>query len=180
MLVGSITPWPGAIPTIPANWLLCDGTSYLVAAQPTLFAAIGYTFGGAGVNFNVPDARNRLVFGVGTALALAANDGRAEVARNPRSHLHLAGAGITSSTGAGILPMAHTPASVATDPDLFGAIQIAGAASTFSPPGHTHIQGAPLDHAWGAVNHTHAHGNTFPLTPWPPFLGLYRIIYAGV
>lgn len=44
--------WVSAVP--PVGWLNCDGASYLVAAQPTLFAVIGYTFGGAGANFNVP------------------------------------------------------------------------------------------------------------------------------
>jgi microcystin-dependent protein len=42
-----------------SDWLMCDGTSYAVAAYPSLFAAIGYSYGGAGANFNVPDFRGR-------------------------------------------------------------------------------------------------------------------------
>lgn len=49
---------------LPSGWLWCDGSSYLVAAYPTLFTAIGYTFGGGGLNFNVPDMRGRVPIGL--------------------------------------------------------------------------------------------------------------------
>jgi microcystin-dependent protein len=53
---------PGAIQDFamnmaPSGWLVCDGTSYATSAQSNLFAAIGYTWGGSGANFNVPDFR---------------------------------------------------------------------------------------------------------------------------
>jgi hypothetical protein len=63
---GTIVPCgtSGALP----RTLLCDGTSYTTAAYPALFAAIGYSFGGSGANFNVPDFRGRFLRGVdGTA-----------------------------------------------------------------------------------------------------------------
>ena len=50
-------------PTVPAPWIVCDGGSKAVASFPELFKAIGYTFGGAGPNFNVPDERGDLVLG---------------------------------------------------------------------------------------------------------------------
>lgn len=43
--------------------LACDGASYPTASFPALFAAIGYTYGGAGASFNVPDMRQRMVLG---------------------------------------------------------------------------------------------------------------------
>ena len=43
----------------PAGWLMCDGKSLPTATYPALFAAIGYSFGGSGANFNVPDYRGR-------------------------------------------------------------------------------------------------------------------------
>ena len=49
----------------PAGWLLCDGTSYPTASYPDLFSTIGYTWGGAGANFNVPDMRRRVGMGSG-------------------------------------------------------------------------------------------------------------------
>jgi microcystin-dependent protein len=74
------TVWETARSTAPTGWLLCDGASYTTAGQPSLFAAIGYSFGGSGANFNVPDCRGRSTIGVGTgsgltARALAANGG---------------------------------------------------------------------------------------------------------
>lgn len=49
---------------LPSGWLWCDGSSYLVAAYPTLFTVIGYTYGGGGLNFNVPDMRGRVPIGL--------------------------------------------------------------------------------------------------------------------
>jgi microcystin-dependent protein len=43
--------------------LLCDGSSYATALYPQLFALIGYTYGGSGANFNVPDIRGRATAG---------------------------------------------------------------------------------------------------------------------
>ena len=59
---GSISIWPSSL--IPSRALLCDGTSYAVASYAGIFAVIGYTFGGSGANFNVPDLRGRVVAGV--------------------------------------------------------------------------------------------------------------------
>jgi microcystin-dependent protein len=61
--------------TAPTGYLLCDGTSYTTASQPILFAAIGYTYGGSGANFNVPDARGIFVRGAGTNGTLANANG---------------------------------------------------------------------------------------------------------
>ena len=54
------------------GWLACDGTSYTTAAQPSLFASIGYVWGGSGANFNVPDFRGRALIGDGTGSGLSA------------------------------------------------------------------------------------------------------------
>jgi microcystin-dependent protein len=50
----------------PAGWLLCDGASYSTADYPQLFAAIGYSFGGSGTSFKVPDLRGRTPIGAGS------------------------------------------------------------------------------------------------------------------
>ncbi|WP_051485550.1 phage tail protein [Nocardioides sp. J54] len=62
--VGVIELFAGSTP--PAGKLLCDGTSYPVADYPHLFAVIGYTFGGSGAFFNVPDLTDRFPIGSGT------------------------------------------------------------------------------------------------------------------
>lgn len=61
--VGTVVDFAGSTP--PSGWLECDGTSYTTAGEPNLFAAIGYTWGGAGPNFNVPDLRRRASVGRG-------------------------------------------------------------------------------------------------------------------
>lgn len=53
--------------TTPIGWLLCDGASVSTTTYPDLFAAILYTFGGAGSAFNVPDLRQRFPLGKATA-----------------------------------------------------------------------------------------------------------------
>lgn len=50
--------------TQPAQWLFCNGQSLLRADYPTLFAAIGITYGAADSSrFNVPDKRGRVSVG---------------------------------------------------------------------------------------------------------------------
>lgn len=49
--------------TVPTGWLLCDGSSYLTSTYPDLAAAVNYTYGGSGSNFNVPDLRGRVAVG---------------------------------------------------------------------------------------------------------------------
>ena len=46
-----------------AGWLVCDGSSLLVASYPDLFASIGYTYGGSADNFSIPDLRAKFVRG---------------------------------------------------------------------------------------------------------------------
>jgi microcystin-dependent protein len=90
--------------TVPAGWLLCDGSAVAIATFPGLYAAIGGQFGTTTATFNVPDLRNMFI--------------RAHDARNSRAfgsveqdafraHAHdVAGAGLavlaTSATDASI------------------------------------------------------------------------------
>lgn len=66
--VGSLQAYAGA--SAPTGWLLCDGTSYSTSVYPELYSVLGYTYGGSGANFNVPDLRGRMPMGAG-------NDGTA-------------------------------------------------------------------------------------------------------
>jgi microcystin-dependent protein len=61
---GSVIAYAGA--SAPTGYLLCDGTSYATSAYPTLFASIGYAYGGSGANFNVPDTRGIFLRGNGS------------------------------------------------------------------------------------------------------------------
>ena len=53
--VGEIFAWPHDVD--PSGALYCDGSSYDTTAEAELFAVIGYTYGGSGNSFNVPDYR---------------------------------------------------------------------------------------------------------------------------
>jgi microcystin-dependent protein len=60
--IGAIVDFAGSV--APANWLLCEGQSLATAGTyGVLFTAIGYTYGGAGANFNLPDLRGRVTAG---------------------------------------------------------------------------------------------------------------------
>jgi len=136
---GSITMYGGTV--APSGWLLCDGASYTTAGQADLFAAIGYAFGGAGANFNVPDMRGRSPVGTGqgaglTNRAIAATGGVethplviAELAAHTHGYdatavaaggiaslLRPAGSGseVTSSTGSGTAHQTMHPFLVVT------------------------------------------------------------------
>lgn len=91
--------------TINGAWLLCDGASVSTSTYPSLFAVIGYTYGGSGASFNVPDLRGRTMFqaaATGNSDAiLGRNDGAAIGSRRPK-HSHTVGSthGHTT-TGAG-------------------------------------------------------------------------------
>ena len=47
------------------GFIECKGQSLSKASFPDLFAVIGYTYGGSGANFNLPDYRNRKLTGCG-------------------------------------------------------------------------------------------------------------------
>jgi microcystin-dependent protein len=48
------------------GWLKCDGRSLDTTAYNLLFQVIGYTFGGSGANFNLPNAQGRVIGNKGT------------------------------------------------------------------------------------------------------------------
>jgi microcystin-dependent protein len=91
----------------PSGWLLCDGTSVLTASYAALFAVIGYTFGGSGGSFTLPDFRNRFPVGSGDSYAIAGTGG---------------------SANAVVVSHTHTATSTVTDP---GHVHGPGAGSAF-------------------------------------------------
>ena len=58
---GSVMPYAGI--SAPSNWLFCYGQGLSTTTYASLFSAIGYTYGGSGSSFNVPDLRGRVVAG---------------------------------------------------------------------------------------------------------------------
>ena len=63
--IGTIISWAGknTDKLTGTPYLLCDGRSLNKNSYPDLFTVIGYRYGGSGDNFNLPDFRNRYIFG---------------------------------------------------------------------------------------------------------------------
>jgi microcystin-dependent protein len=61
--IGTIIDFAGNI--IPEGYLNCNGQSYAISLHTALFNVIGYTWGGSGSNFNVPDLRRKTTMGSG-------------------------------------------------------------------------------------------------------------------
>jgi microcystin-dependent protein len=60
-----------AFPRVPTGWLPCNGQSIPISQFDVLFAIIGTTYGGDGVQtFNVPDLRGRVPIGQGQGRTL--------------------------------------------------------------------------------------------------------------
>jgi hypothetical protein len=57
--VGAILYYPSA--TIPVGWMICDGASLSTTTYSLLFSKIGYTFGGSGNTFRLPDLRGEFI-----------------------------------------------------------------------------------------------------------------------
>jgi prepilin-type N-terminal cleavage/methylation domain-containing protein len=75
MPTGTVIAWPSS--TLPAGFLLCDGSVYSTASYPNLSAILGSTYGGNGTTtFAVPDLRGRFVLGQN---GLTSNDGSTRV-----------------------------------------------------------------------------------------------------
>lgn len=65
--IGGVIAFGGTTDKLSGNsfWLLCDGGSYPTDGDyKQLFDVIGYTYGGSGASFNVPDYRGYFLRGV--------------------------------------------------------------------------------------------------------------------
>ena len=66
MPVGTITAFGGATP--PTGWLLCDGSTKLIADFPDLFSVLGTAYGGDGITtFGLPNLKGKVPVGVDSA-----------------------------------------------------------------------------------------------------------------
>jgi len=61
---GMIIPFAGEEANIPDGWLLCNGAPVSATKYPRLFLAIGSSWGGSGMTFNLPDLRGRFLRGM--------------------------------------------------------------------------------------------------------------------
>ena len=102
-MVGTILPVATAV--LPPRTLLCDGTTYLEADYPELYAALDPVFQTSPIDFVVPDLRNRFIYGEGT-FSMGASGGARSVTLTTNqlpahSHTYRANAPIAVTIGAG-------------------------------------------------------------------------------
>jgi microcystin-dependent protein len=84
--IGQISAFAGS--SAPVGWLMCDGSSQsTTGAYAALYGVIGYTYGGSGASFNLPDLLRRAPVGKGGSDTLGGNDGVAYASRS-MSHTH--------------------------------------------------------------------------------------------
>jgi microcystin-dependent protein len=72
---GSIIPYSGS--SAPSGFLFTDGSSLSTTTYANLFASIGYTYGGSGANFSLPDTRGIFLRGAGTNGSMTTSNGTA-------------------------------------------------------------------------------------------------------
>lgn len=89
MPLGSIILFAGT--DIPTGWMLCDGTSLSEEEYPALFDKIGYTYGGSGTSFNLPNFKGRVGVGKDTSQSYCDNLGETGGSVELQSHFHTAG-----------------------------------------------------------------------------------------
>ena len=91
----------------PANWALCNGQLLAISQNNALFALLGTTYGGDGVNtFALPDLRGRIPIHQGTGAGLgtyvqgqiAGTENVTLLTMQLPSHNHLLNAGVAGGT----------------------------------------------------------------------------------
>jgi microcystin-dependent protein len=71
-ILGQIILWAGSF--IPRGWVLCDGSTLLIAQNAALYSLLGVTYGGDGVqNFKLPDLRSAIPMGVDSRVPMGQN-----------------------------------------------------------------------------------------------------------
>jgi microcystin-dependent protein len=115
--VGCLLLWDGDTP--PLTWVWADGSAMSKTTYPELFTVLGYRHGGTGDTFYLPDARSRMIVGVGQGSGLtnrvsAATGGVETVALTSAtigSHAH----GVSISAGTQDTDHHHTAGTQDTD-----------------------------------------------------------------
>lgn len=197
--IGTILPYAGADSQVPAGWFLCDGASKDTTAEADLFAIIGYTYGGAGANFTLPDLEDRFALGKaasGTGSTLGSTGGakghthtQATHTHNESAHTHTTASHShsTPTSGAPSVSHTHTQGATGSDGDHYHkgeAHTHTGAAITIAATGAAIVGTAYADQgtaglysesdldngASGGASHSHS-GSTYTASGWDGVAG---------
>lgn len=158
---GVVKLWCGTMAACPAGWAIANGALLPVAAHPNLFAAIGYTWGGGGPSFALPNLQGRFPRG-------AVIDAERAVLGGSSTPTITASPNITGAT-VGAAPTGITVAVVNNVARANGGVATAGAqAAAVTDPTHNH----------GLVDPGHTHA-VATADGRPPFDSFHYIIKTG-
>lgn len=73
--IGMVAWFPLDAANIPSKWLICDGSAVSQATYPDLYPLLRDNFGHGGGNFNLPDLRQRFLFGAAIDANIGATGG---------------------------------------------------------------------------------------------------------
>lgn len=127
--------------TQPEGWLDCSGQILSKIVYANLFTAIGYTYGGADLSFNVPDMRGRVGIGYGTGAGLT-----------PRSLGDISGAETHTLTVGEMPAHDHGGSTGSTNAALIGSTTTASIAGHEVADNGSHSHTIPSQGGGGAHN----------------------------
>ncbi len=158
---GTVLMFAGLNANIPAGWKRCDGTSLDTTTFASLFAAIGYEWGGGGANFNLPDFETSNVF------PRAAHQD-AEVAESGGESTHVLSTAELAAHGHGITDSGHThTVQGTTGVQTSGQVGLLGSTTTnFNKTTSSNSTGITVNNTGSDT----AHENK------PPYASIYYII----
>lgn len=171
MVVGEMKMYAGE--TAPDKWLFCRGQSLSTSDYPDLFAVIGYTYGGSGSTFQLPDMSERFPRGTNP-------EASASSARTLGGH---GGGAITLST-ANLPSHSHTVTVSGGTLTASKLTQVAGGSSSgieisaiiSTPQGYTVADGS-ITAISASAGDT---GSGQSVNVVPKYLNVNYIIYTGV
>lgn len=159
--IGLIQMWPKT--TAPnSSWLVCNGQSLSTSTYSALHAVIGYTYGGSGSSFNLPDLRARVPLGYNTDTITG---------RSTRSLNDDGGAETVALTTSQLPSHTHANTVSSTSNSVATSITIDDAATgiSISPNPHSHsytdpkigdYRGMDYDNSGTAVEYPHTNSGT--------------------
>ena len=137
---GLIIPWGSA--SVPSGFLECNGQSVSTTTYAALFAVIGYTYGGSGASFLVPDCTDKIIVHKSNTKSLAQTGGANTVSTTGNVSGNLANTTLTtaqlpSHTHTGYSSMNYT-STPATGFGSLGIVANGTSGSTGGGGAHSH------------------------------------------
>ena len=164
--IGAVIEFSGS--SIPNGWLVCDGRSLAKADYSDLFDVIGYTYGGSGANFNIPNLKGRVAVGYNSSESEFNSLGKTG---GNKTHTH--------TTGSHALSFAELPTRTMIQGYYGSGSQVTGrVCSGVSGPNWIETNNFDCYDLSGGSGVAHSHGDTGSGSSLQPYITIYYIIKA--